>query len=429
MELSGQIERYLEQYRDEIVENVCRMVRIPSIICQDDSGKPYGEACARALDFCSELAQSKHLYTRNYDYRCIEATLSPEQKGKRLVLSAHADVVPADESDALYPPFEGTIVGDYIVGRGAVDDKGPLIATLYALAFFAEHNIPLKNDIRLVFGSNEEMGMDDISYYLERAGQPDLGLAADADFPAVNGEKSLFKFTLSAPKAEALDEVRTWGIKQKMVHNHARLSISGQVEELLCEPAELLERPLLACGKAQELVRELTQDSKGDKMNIHYQDEQSGETLVRLYQIDTAGEQVRFFFDVRLPASIRCQDAADRLKGFFADTELEFELIKTNPGYYIPEDDPELGLLIDLYNRVTGVQERPYVMGACTYARKFTRGFGFGAGNQYEKKPFPEGHGSAHGADEAQNISVLLHAVRMYILGIYELDRMWGDPE
>ncbi len=57
-----------------------------------------------------------------------------------------------------------------------------MMATLYALAFFQEKQIPLKNDIRLVFGSNEERGMDDMAYYLEKVGQPDWGLAVDDDF-------------------------------------------------------------------------------------------------------------------------------------------------------------------------------------------------------------------------------------------------------
>ena len=48
-------------------------------------------------------------------------------------IASHADVVPADK-DNLYPPFGGTVQGDYIVGRGVVDDKGPLMATLYALS-------------------------------------------------------------------------------------------------------------------------------------------------------------------------------------------------------------------------------------------------------------------------------------------------------
>ena len=87
--------------------------------------------------------------------------------------------------------------------------RGRLIATLYALAFFKENHIPLKNDIRLVFGSNEERTMDDIEYYLERAGQPDWALAADGDFPAENGEMGRIDFTVSAPKASRVEYIRS----------------------------------------------------------------------------------------------------------------------------------------------------------------------------------------------------------------------------
>ena len=200
MDLREQIDAYIEKYKFEIVSRTCDFVKIPSVSTSDDSGRPYGLECARALDFCDALCREKGLFTKNYDYYCLEASCEKEQKGKRLVLVTHADVVPVGE-DTIYEPFAGTVYGDYILGRGCVDDKGPLIATLYALAFFKENHIPLKNDIRLVFGSNEERTMDDIEYYLERAGQPDWALAADGDFPAENGEMGRIDFTVSAPKA------------------------------------------------------------------------------------------------------------------------------------------------------------------------------------------------------------------------------------
>ena len=51
----------------------------------------------------------------------------------------------------------------------------------------------------------------------------------------------------------------------------------------------------------------------------------------------------------------------------------------------------------------------------------------FGAGNPHEAKPFPAGHGGAHGPDEAHNIPVLLTAVKMYILGIQAIDEAWSQ--
>ena len=146
MDLREQIDAYIEKYKFEIVSRTCDFVKIPSVSTSDDSGRPYGLECARALDFCDALCREKGLFTKNYDYYCLEASCEKEQKGKRLVLVTHADVVPVGE-DTIYEPFAGTVYGDYILGRGCVDDKGPLIATLYALAFFKENHIPLKNDI------------------------------------------------------------------------------------------------------------------------------------------------------------------------------------------------------------------------------------------------------------------------------------------
>lgn len=201
MDWRAEIAAYLLQRKDEIVQNLCKLVQIPSVAEFNLDGYPYGPDCARALDFCAQLCREKGLTVTNHDYRCVEARLSPESRGRRLVIASHADVVPAD-AENLYPPFGGTIQGDYVVGRGVVDDKGPLIATLYALAFFREKNIPLKNDIRLVFGSNEERGMDDMRHYLEKEGQPDWGLAVDDDFPVTNGEKGQIQFTLSKSEAK-----------------------------------------------------------------------------------------------------------------------------------------------------------------------------------------------------------------------------------
>jgi len=50
-----------------------------------------------------------------------------------LVLNGHCDVVPpGDLSQWTYPPFEPTLVGDKLYGRGAADMKGPLAALILA---------------------------------------------------------------------------------------------------------------------------------------------------------------------------------------------------------------------------------------------------------------------------------------------------------
>ena len=129
---------------------------------------------------------------------------------------------------------------------------------------------------------------------------------------------------------------------------------------------------------------------------------------------------------MRLPVSFPVEDALPILQATAAQLGFSLEITKRNPGYYVPADDPMVTMLTDLYNNETNSQDQPYVMGACTYARLFRHGCGFGGGNPHEVKPFPAGHGAAHGPDEAHNIPVLLDAIKMYILGIKAIDERWG---
>jgi acetylornithine deacetylase len=83
------------------------------------------------------------------------ATIGPaDQPG--VVLSAHTDVVPVEGQSWSVPPFEGTIRGDRIYGRGATDMKGFIAVVLAHLPHFvaAAKNTP----IHLAFSYDEEVG-------------------------------------------------------------------------------------------------------------------------------------------------------------------------------------------------------------------------------------------------------------------------------
>lgn len=432
MDWIPQIDAYLAQHRDEIAANLRSLVRIPSMQEKATDEYPYGAPCARALDFCADLCRSKGLTVQNYGYRCMEAGLSPQRQGRRLVLASHADVVQPDDEN-LYDPFGGNLVGDYVVGRGAVDDKGPLIATLYALAFFKDQNLPLHNDVRLLFGSNEEMGMDDLGVYFDTVGQPDWGLAVDDDFPVVNGEKGLLRFIIRYKKADDLLQAESDGQKQRLIHDRCTLSFAdARICEEKSSPDDnplaraLAHRPLLADQAANTWLQRLAQDPEGLLLGVAHRDVPSGASLLRLYELHTQGEELLFYFDLRLPVSYPVRAARDALSAFSGSTGLPLEIIKESPGYYLPEEHPMVHLLTELYNTTTGSADRPYTMGACTYARLFERGCGFGGGNPHEVKPFPPGHGAAHGPDEAHSITVLLDAIKLYILGIRAIDEYWG---
>ncbi len=434
MELREQIAEYIEKKQYEIVSRTCDLVKIPSINVEDDSDKPYGRQCAQALDYLDDLCKEKNLVTRNLDYRCLEVKCSENQTGKRLVIATHADVV-ATEDDNIYPPFAGRVYGDYIIGRGVIDDKGPLMACLYAMAFFKEYNIPLKNDIRLFFGSNEECGMDDLQYYLDLEGQPDWGLSVDDDFPTVNGERGLVHFSVTVPKSEHADYIHSYGSKQRLIHDFCETTIDG-VNTVLGRSEKIKNPvlytfteskvPLMKNPEDEKNILALMRDIEGKEIGINFQDEVSGKTAVKVLSAQSVGENIEFVFDIRIPVSRTTDEVVDSLKAYGESHKLPIKIVKVSKGYFQPADNPMVALLTDVYNKEVNANEKPYVMGACTYARVFENGCGFGSGNPHEVKPLPKGHGACHGPDEAHNIPVLLDAVKMLILGIKAVDDFWS---
>ena len=53
-----------------------------------------------------------------------------------------------------------TRVGDYLYGRGTIDDKGSIAAVLYAMKAVKESGLPLDRTIRLMIETTEETGGD-----------------------------------------------------------------------------------------------------------------------------------------------------------------------------------------------------------------------------------------------------------------------------
>lgn len=77
-----------------------------------------------------------------------------------VVLMAHLDVVPVVEAEWEHPPFSADIVGEgtdaAIHARGAIDDKGSLVAILEAVEQLVADGFVPAHDVYLAFGHNEE---------------------------------------------------------------------------------------------------------------------------------------------------------------------------------------------------------------------------------------------------------------------------------
>ena len=186
----------IEKNSAQMVESLSEIVRIPSKYGEPKEGAPYGEASRQALKFAMDLGRKLGFETVvNVDDRVCYIEYGT---GSKVVgVFAHLDVVP--EGDGwTYPPFGGEIHNNRVYGRGTVDNKGPFIASLYALHAIKECGLPLGDyRIRIVGGTNEEKGMDDMKYYVSRCGAPDAGFTPDGLFPMSFTERGINYYFMS----------------------------------------------------------------------------------------------------------------------------------------------------------------------------------------------------------------------------------------
>lgn len=119
----------------------------------------------------------------------LPATVSAET-APVLGLVIHGDVQQADAETWSFPPFSGGVANGYVLGRGAADDKGPLIQALLSMKALASTKLKRTHTIRLIVGSEEESAAGEMAEYLKDHQPPDYSLVLDSEFPVVVGEKA-----------------------------------------------------------------------------------------------------------------------------------------------------------------------------------------------------------------------------------------------
>lgn len=90
-----------------------------------------------------------------------ETSAAPSSPAGPIGFIAHIDVVPVEvgtQSEWTYPPYEGRVADGFVWGRGALDNKGQLIAIMEAVESLLAEGFAPSRDIYLLFGHDEEVG-------------------------------------------------------------------------------------------------------------------------------------------------------------------------------------------------------------------------------------------------------------------------------
>jgi carboxypeptidase PM20D1 len=146
------------QPRAGIAERLSRMIQLPTVRAElDERGAQPFEQFVELLTDLYPLMHAHLELERITDFGLLYRWAGAAASAPPVVLMAHYDVVPVDETDDwTHPPFEGHIADGWVYGRGALDDKGPLVVTLDAVENLLAAGFTPARDVYVSLGGNEE---------------------------------------------------------------------------------------------------------------------------------------------------------------------------------------------------------------------------------------------------------------------------------
>ena len=182
------LEETIDSWKNSLIDTTCQLIRIPSVHSEvAEPNAPFGKEIAKALEFTLSLGKHLGFRTKNCNGYC--GYIEFGKGGELLGIIGHLDVVPADNTWS-YSPFEATISHGKLYGRGSIDNKGPVMAALYAMKAVMD-STPVSKRVRLILGTNEERDWKCMDYYKSQEEIPSIGFSPDADFPCIYAEKAL----------------------------------------------------------------------------------------------------------------------------------------------------------------------------------------------------------------------------------------------
>ena len=366
---------------------------LQKVISFDSSTKEGAVACLR---WVLDLAQSMGFATHNMDDMVGWAEYG---EGEDLVcVLGHLDVVPAG-SGWTKDPFGGEIENGRLYGRGATDDKGPMIAALYALKAIKDSAIPLKRRLRILFGTEEETGCEDMKYYVANGGElPVCGFTPDGEFPLIHGEKGLLIESYRCSFAPGQIKAIWGGTAANMVPDCAYVVLEDGTK-IECtgksshgaEPwnGENAVGKLLAKLNALPLTGQLKtavnflhsrigMETDGTSLGIAMEDEPSGRLSFNLGMLRADETSMIVTVNYRYPVTKHYDDCVPQVRSAFQQAGFELESASHDEKLYLPENHPLVQKLISVYNGYTGESALPICIGGGTYAKSMPNTVAFG---------------------------------------------------
>lgn len=459
------IDDWFAKYSNEMIDDLGRILAIKSVKSLPEEGAPYGAGSRSVLALASSMLEERDFTVDTFEDIMISADIGP--KPPKMGILAHLDVVDAGEGwDS--EPYSMTIKDDRIYGRGALDNKGPSVAAMYALYCARELCPEFKHGFRLILGSGEETGCEDIACYLEKNTPPQYVFTPDADYPLVNIEKGRaavffsesWEKDSSTPRVISINGGKTMnvvpnraeavieGFSMKDLEMYcmvssaqtgAKMSVHASEQGFIVEAVgksthaatpelginaqtallDMLSGMPLADSKGRELIRALNRlfphgDNNGQALGIAMSDEKTGALTVNFGVLRFTETDFTANFDSRTPSCADEVDLPDMIRKAIGNEGIEVTNIIQSKCHHTPEESPFVQTLLRIYEDYTGNPGGCLSMGGQTYVHEIPGGVAFGC-------ELPGTDNQIHGANEFIGVEQLIVSAKMFAQSIIDM--------
>ncbi|SHE71408.1 succinyl-diaminopimelate desuccinylase [Seinonella peptonophila] len=457
--------------KSQFLSELQQFLRIESVYNNSESRAmaPFGLGIAQALEHMLMLGERDGFITKNVDGYAGHIEMGD---GEELIgVLGHVDVVSPGNTEWTSPPFAPEIRDGKLYARGAIDDKGPMMAAYFAMKIIKELNLPVHKRVRLIIGTDEEHQWRCVNHYFQHEEMPTMGFTPDADFPIIIGEKGLLSLTFTGQIKEIHSKESTWrleefsaGQESNKVPDLAIAKIEGDgdvfiVKELFqsfllehqthgyaeemdtglqlvlhgvahhaFEPNRGLNAALLLSKFLQQLSLDFQGSQYIEMFNQYFTDSFFGEKLgiavteevlgsftinVGICRYRQDGES-SLTMNCRYPMGVNPDGLKERIAERLASYQLKLTNVEHLPLHYVNQEHELVQKLAHVYEEQMQQPAQLLTTGGATYARAIEVGVAFGP-------LFPGRLETAHQHDEHVEIDDLIRAIALYTQAIYEL--------
>lgn len=447
------IKKQINDNKEYAIKLLSDLIAFESVLDEynPNSEAPFGLENKKCLEYLLNAAKKDGFIVKNVDNYAghIEYGAGEEALG----ILAHLDVVPVKKDEWYSYPFKLDIRDGKMYARGAIDDKGPLVASYIALKMLKDNGFKPNKRIRLIVGCDEESGSRCLEHYFKYEEKPSIGFSPDAEFPVIYGEKGMMSYDIIGELNDDVILEFSCGERYNIVPSIAKMKLAKDLSKEYKEylalnnyNGEIIDDYYIAYGKAAhamcpqngvnaayilfDFLNKYTSsriakfmdkyflfDVNGKKLGYYIYDEDMKHLTSNFAIVDIKDNKLRMGINCRIPVDSQAQVIKDCVSNATKKYNLSYEVINESKRHFVDPNSNLVKTLMKCYQEVTGDYEtKPFTIGGGTYARELNTAVAFGP-------VFVGREDVCHIANEYMFEDDFYNSIEVYYKSIYELTK------